>query len=293
VIRFLVNPAAGGGRARKYLAQLQRSATLLGAEVRVSCSGSDLTSQARQAIADGVDRLVVGGGDGTMHLAVQALAESPCAMAVLPLGRGNDYAAALGVPRRFAAALHLAVNGETRLVDLGRAGDEWFAFYAGVGFDSATSKVAEGHPRWWPDAITYAVAVVRTVFRFRPPLARIEFDTGSFEGEVMFATACNGPRFGGGMRIAPMAVMTDGLLDLVIVRAVGKAELLRIFPQVYRGAHVNHPAVSFHRTRRVHFEFEPSMLLGSDGELVGEVGGDGLVASVVPQALAVVTGLPV
>jgi diacylglycerol kinase (ATP) len=286
--RFLVNPSAGGGRARRRLGAIREAAAALGADVHVCCSGPDLVAQARRAVEDGVERLAVAGGDGTAHLAVQGLAESDCALALVPTGRGNDYAASLGIPERCADALDRVSSGSERRVDLGRVGTEWFAFYAGVGFDSATSKTAEGHPRWWPDSVTYAVAVLRTLVDFRPPMARITFDGGSFEGRVMFATACNGPRFGGGMKIAPMAILDDGLLDLVIVREVGRAELLRIFPRVYRGAHVDHPAVSFHRTRRVRFEFEPTMLLGSDGELVDEVGAQPVEAVLVPAALKVV-----
>lgn len=288
-IRFLVNPSAGGGRAKRRLEAIRRAAAEAGAEVVVSCSGPDLIAQARKAVEDGIERLAVAGGDGTAHLAVQALAGSECALALVPTGRGNDYAAALGVPSHFPKAIENAVSGTAgRRVDLGRVGDEWFAFYAGVGFDSETSKTAEGHPRWWPDSVTYIVAVVRTLAGFRPPVARISYDDGSFEGEVMFATACNGPQFGGGMRIAPMARLDDGILDLVIVRAVSRIELLRIFPRVYSGAHVDHPAVSFHRTKRVRFEFEPTMLLGSDGELVGSVGARPVDATVIPGALRVV-----
>jgi diacylglycerol kinase (ATP) len=290
MIRFLVNPAAGGGRATGHLAQIRRRAADLEAEVRVSCSGADLTMQARQAVEDGVGRLVVAGGDGTVHLVVQALAESSCALAVLPTGRGNDYASSLGVPRAFNAALEFAVSQETKRIDLGRAGAEWFAFYAGAGFDSETSKTAEAHPRWWPDSVTYNVAVVRTLFGYRAPVARIEYEGGKFEGEVMFATACNGPQFGGGMQIAPAADLMDGILDLVIVRAVGKIELLRIFPSVYRGQHVGHPSVSIHRTPWVRLHFDPTMLLGSDGELIGEVGPEGVEITVAPKALDVVSG---
>lgn len=287
MIRFLVNPAAGGGRVKRHLGGIRERAAEVGAEVSVSCSGADLTAQARQAVDDGIERLVVAGGDGTMHLVVQALAETSCALGVLPMGRGNDYASSLGVPRGFSAALEFAVSHETRRIDLGRAGAEWFAFYAGAGFDSECSKTAEAHPRWWPNSVTYNIAVVRTLFAYRPPVARIEYEGGSFEGEVMFATVCNGPQFGGGMQIAPSADLTDGILDLVIVRAVGKAELLRIFPSVYRGAHVDHPAVSIHRTPWARLDFEPTMLLGSDGELVGEVGAEGVEMTVAPQALNV------
>jgi diacylglycerol kinase (ATP) len=288
MFRFLLNPSSGGGRARHHLDEIRRRAEVVDADLRISRDGGDLTQQALQAVADGVDRLVVGGGDGTMHLVVQALAGTSCSLGVLPMGRGNDYAAALGVPDVMMDAVDLALTGETTRIDLGQAGSEWFAFYAGVGFDSETSRTAEAHPRWWPDAITYNVAVVRTLFGYRPPHARIEFEGGEFEGEVMFATACNGPQFGGGMKIAPEADLMDGLLDLVIVRAVGKVELLRIFPTVYRGAHVGHPAVSIHRTPWVRVHFEPTMLLGSDGELIGTVGSDGLEIRVVPQALDVV-----
>jgi diacylglycerol kinase (ATP) len=90
------------------------------------------------------------------------------------------------------------------------------------------------------------------------------------------------------MRIAPAANMMDGILDLVIVRVVGKAELLRIFPSVYSGTHVDHPAVSIHRTTWARLHFEPTMLMGSDGELVGEVGAEGVEITVAPQALSVV-----
>jgi diacylglycerol kinase (ATP) len=288
VLRFLVNPTAGGGRGGRRLRLIRRRAAELGAEVHVSCSGPDLTSQARRAVEDGVERLVVAGGDGTFHLAVQGLAESPCELALVPVGRGNDLATSVGLSARFGQALELAVSGKARVVDLGRAGRTWFASYGGVGFDSAVSRTAEGQPRWWPDSITYIVAVLRTLAGFRPPRARVEYEGGRFEGGVMFVTACNAPYFGGGMRIAPEARMDDGRLDLVIVRAISKLELLRVFPRVYRGTHIRHPGVRIHRTRWARLEFTPSALLGSDGELVERVGDEALEVTVHPGALKLV-----
>jgi diacylglycerol kinase (ATP) len=286
----LVNPTAGGGRARRHLAAIEQRAESVGARVEISRSADDFVNRARRAVEEGIERLVVAGGDGTAHMACQALARSSTALGLLPIGRGNDFASSLAVPKRIDAALDLAIEGATRRVDLGRVGDEWFAFYAGVGFDSATSKTANGHPRWWPDRVTYVVAVVRTLFGFHPPMARVEYDGGSFEGAVMFVTACNGPLFGGGMRIAPGALLDDGVLDLVIVRRVGRLELLRIFPSVYSGRHVDHPRVSIHRTTRVRFSFDPETLLGSDGEVIGEVGGEVTEVKIVPRALSVAAG---
>ena len=288
MLRFLVNPASGGGRARRHLGRIRRRAETLEGVVEVSRNAADLVARARQAVADGVPRLVVAGGDGTMHLTIQELAASRCELALLPIGRGNDLAASLGIPRRFDEALDLACGGAVQAIDLGRAGDRWFHSYGGAGFDSAVSVTADHHPRWWPDRLTYVIAVLRTLIGFRPPTARVTWDGGSFAGPVMFVTACNAPLLGGGMKMAPAADLRDGLLDLVIVRRVTKPALLRVFPQVYRGTHVDHPALSFHRTRKATLELEPPMPLGCDGELAGKVGSKPLQLSVQPSALRVV-----
>lgn len=291
MLRFLVNPTSGGGRAERLLPRVRTRAAELGAEVHVSCSGEDLTGYARKAAQDGAERLIVAGGDGSMHLAAQGLAESNCPLAVIPCGRGDDLANSIGVPDRFEDALDLALTGKPRAIDLGRAGDRWFVLYGGAGFDSACSVVADGQPRWWPDKITYIVSVFRTVVGFAPPRARVEWEGGSHDGEVMFVTACNAPRFGGGMYIAPEARMDDGQFDLVVIRSMSKLHLLlRVFPKVFKGRHVGHPAVGIHRTSWARVSFDREQVLGLDGELVGRVGSEPLEFRVVPGALRVIAG---
>ena len=284
--RFLVNPAAGGGVGRRALPAI-RALLPRGAELVVSRDGAHLAEAARRAVAEGVERLVVAGGDGTFHLVVPALARSATCLGLLPCGRGNDLAASLGIPGSLEEAVETALTAPERLLDAGRAGDHWFAFYGGAGLDSAVSATADRQGRWLPPSITYILATLRTLAGFRPPRAVLEWDDGRFEGEVMFATACNGPLFGGGMRIAPSALMDDGRLDLVIVRRIPKLTLLRFFPRVFKGTHVGHPAVSFHRTRRVRMRFEPGALLACDGEVLGELPEEGIGIELVPAALRV------
>ncbi len=267
-----MNPTSGGGRAKRHLRALRHKAAELGADLHVTCSGPDLTAQARRAEADGIERLVVAGGDGSMHLAVQGLAGTNCALAVIPCGRGDDLACSLGVPYRFVEALDLALHGEPRPIDVGRVGELRFVLYGGAGFDSACSVTADGQPRWWPHKLTYVVAVLRTVVGYRPPRARVEWQGGEYHDEIMFATACNAPRFGGGMYIAPDAEMDDGQFDLVIVRSMSKLRLLlQVFPRVFKGAHVGHPAVEIRRTPWARISFDREMWLGCDGELVDRV----------------------
>lgn len=257
----------------------------------ISRDGAHLAAEARRAVDEGVERLVVAGGDGTMHLVVPALIGAATCLGVVPVGRGNDFAAALGVPRALGEAVELALNGRERLIDVGRAGEHHFAFYAGAGFDSAVSATADGQSRLLPPSITYILATLRTVVRFQPPMARVEWEGDSFEGELMFATVCNGPQFGGGMLIAPDAEMDDGLLDLVLVRRVSKFALLRVFPRVFRGTHLDHPAISIHRTPWVRIRFEGEALLASDGEVLGPVPATGIQLDLIPGALRVATAV--
>lgn len=288
MIRFLVNPSAGRGAGAAHLARLRVLASGLGAGLVTSKSAADLREQARRASADGVERLLVAGGDGTMHHAVQGLAGTGCALGVVPLGSGNDLAATLGMPRDLEAAVRRAATGPGRRMDLVRMGEVVSANYMGVGFDSEVTRFAN-QVKNLRGPLIYVYAVLHTLVTFRPPAMRVEHDGGVFEGRAMFAVAANLPRFGGGMKIAPDARIDDGLIDLVLVREVSRAELLRIFPKVYTGRHVGHPAVSIVRTRRAAITLDREMTIYGGGEpLRPVVPGEATEIEVVPGGLAVV-----
>jgi len=288
---FLVNPGGGRGRTGRYLARLRERAAALGAPVHVSATTADLTRIAREAAVSGVERLVVAGGDGTVHHAIQGLVHSATALAILPLGSGNDLAATLGMPSLFASALDAALAAGVDQIDLVTAGGRYFGGVAGVGFDSEVNAYANTIRRVRGKWI-YPYATLRMLSGFKPPILRAEHDTGVFEGAAMFAVLANSARYGGGMHIAPGADLQDGLLDLVIVRAISKLQLLRVFPQVFKGRHVDHPAVSLVRTRRARLSLSRRITAYGDGEPLIEVG-DGQNGAadfeVVPRSLAVVS----
>lgn len=289
MIRFLVNPAGGRGRAGARLAELGALAAERGAELVLSRDAGDLTAQARRAAEDGVERLLLAGGDGTVHYAVQGLAGSECALGVLPLGSGNDFAASLGMPRELAAAVAAAVAGPVRRIDLARVGGRYYAGVAGVGFDSAANATANRVRRLRGSAI-YLYAVLHTLVTFRPPRFEVLYERGRFSGAAMMVALANGPRFGGGMRIAPQARLDDGQLDLVIVRAVPRRTFLAVFPRVYRGTHLDHPAVLSARTPWAEVRLDRPMDVYGDGERLVPVPAQGVRFEVVPGALAAVTG---
>lgn len=289
MIRFLVNPAAGRGAAHARFTDLRILASQAGAGFVVSRDTADLAAQARRAAEDGVERLLVVGGDGTAHHAAQGLAGTPCALAMVPLGTGNDLAATLGVPRDLAAAVRYSLTAPVRRIDLIRVGEAVCIGYAGVGFDSEVARAVQ-EMRRVPQPLVYPWAVISTLIRFQPPRMQVVHDGGVWEGRAMFANACNLPRLGGGMRLAPEARIDDGLLDLVIVKAIPRRTLLAVFPKVYAGKHVGHPAIEMIRTRKVCFTVDREMWIYGGGEPVRlTAGGEAVAADVVPGGLAVVS----
>lgn len=288
-IRFLVNPASGRGTGRAHLDRIRVLASRHGAGLVVTRKVSDLWEQARRAAEDGVERLLVAGGDGTMHLAIQGLAGSECALGVIPLGTGNDFAGTLAVPPELEPAVERALTGDIRSIDLIRVGETYSVSYVGAGFDSEVTRYANEGVKLLRGPLVYFYAVIHTLITFVPPRMRVVHDGGTFEGKVMFAVVNNLPRFGGGMRIAPDAKIDDGLLDLVIVKEVPKPVLLSIFPKVYTGKHVGHPAVEVVRTTRAEITVDRAMTMYGGGEpLRPMVAGEPVAVEVVPGGLRVV-----
>ena len=287
-VRFLVNPSSGRGTGKAHLDRIRVLASRHGAGLVVSRKVEDLATQARRAAEDGVERLLVAGGDGTMHHAAQGLAGTGCALGVIPLGSGNDLAGTLGIPPDLEVAVERALKGEIRRIDLARVGETYCIGYAGVGFDSEVTRFAN-EMKVLRGPLIYFYAVIHTLITFQPPRMKVVWDDGVFEGKVMFTVVNNLPRFGGGMRIAPDAKIDDGLLDLVIVSEVPKSLLLSIFPKVYNGRHVGHPSCTIVRTRRAEITIDRTMTMYGGGEPLRPVeGGEPVVVEVVPGGLAVV-----
>jgi diacylglycerol kinase (ATP) len=286
-VRFLLNPASGRGKGRAHLDELRLLASRAGAGFATSRKPEDLTRFARQAVEEGVERLLVAGGDGTFHLVAQGLAGSNCALGVIPLGTGNDLARALGTPLAVGPAVQRALEAPVRRIDLARVGETYCVGYAGMGIDSEVTHLANQVKRL-RGPLVYPYALIRTLFSFTPPVMRVEHDEGVFEGRVMFSVVANLPSFGGGMRIAPEARIDDGLLDLVIVRAIPRLTLLTVFPKVYLGRHVTNPAVTILRTRRAVITVDRPLTMYGGGEPVRPVGpGEPVEIEVVPGGLAV------
>ncbi|WP_049574109.1 diacylglycerol/lipid kinase family protein [Nonomuraea sp. SBT364] len=277
-LALLVNPAARGGRTLRLLEPVARRLRAGGAELSV-IAGEDAAGaleRACAAVAERPDALVAFGGDGLVHLAVQAVAGTDVPLGIIPAGTGNDIAAALGLPVKDPiAAARTVLRMRPRQVDAaavrigqGGGGEELFAGVLCCGFDSRVNERANALT-WPPGMARYLVATARELRSFTPIPFRVTIDGGApIEREAMMVAVANTCSYGAGMRICPDARPDDGLLDVVVVGAVGKGEFLRVFPRVYRGSHVTHPAVSVHRARSVTLEAD-GVVAYADGERIG------------------------
>ncbi|MBG0833067.1 diacylglycerol kinase [Planomonospora sp. ID67723] len=287
-IAVLVNPAARGGRSRGLLAPALDRLRRGGAEVSVIVGDSpqDALERACTAVAERPDALVAFGGDGLVHLAVQAVAGTDVPLGIIPAGTGNDIADALGLPKKDPlAAADVVLRGRVRTVDAARVGqDEWFASVLCCGFDSRVNERAN-RLSWPPGMAKYLVALVEELRSFTPIPFRIDLDGEVVEREAMLVAVGNTRSYGAGMRVCPDAVPDDGLLDVMILGAVPKGRFLRAFPSVYKGTHVGHPAVTITRARRVELQ-APDVVAYADGERIGPTP---LVCEAVPGALRVLT----
>ena len=218
-----------------------------------------------------------------------ALVGGDVALGIVPAGTGNDSAASLGLPSdpllaadRLADAL---AHGRSRRVDLGRAdtadGPRWWFTVLCAGFDSAVSERANAL-RWPRGPRRYDLAIAIEAIRLGPRRYTLRLDDVELAFDATLVAICNTPRYGGGKLIAPGARIDDGLFLVCVVGPVSRLTLGRLAPKLDRGAHVGHPAVSFHTATRV--ELSAARLAYADGERIGPLP---LTVECIPAALAV------
>lgn len=284
-LAFLTNPTSGKGRGeRARLAALPRLRDA-GFEVEdlIGRDAADARALAEKAVADGVDALVVCGGDGLVHLGVQVLAESGTPLGIIPAGTGNDVARYFDLPRKDAvAAADRIIGSRVRTMDLARSGSTYFATVLAAGFDAVVNERA--NDMTWPRGqMRYNLATLAVLRTFRPLNYLLDLDGAERRVEAMLVAVGNGPSFGGGLRITEGALLDDGLLDVVIIKTMSKPDLIRTYPKLFSGTHTSHPQYEHHRVRRVTVA-TPGIIAYADGERFGALP---LTIQAVPGALKV------
>jgi diacylglycerol kinase (ATP) len=284
-VSLFINPTAGRGKAGRRLSQIEEilRQSNLDFSLYQSRAVGDLEEQVRSRMLDGAHNVVVAGGDGSIHEAVNGMlrADRPGRLGVIPTGTGNDFAKACGISLDWEAATHdlanrIANGASSRHIDVGRMNDRYFANGAGVGFDAKVTYVARSY-RWPIGDLVYLLAIFRCMIDgIATPDIAISADGFDWSGAVTLVNISNGPWVGGMFHIAPMARNDDGDLELLLADPVTRLRICALLPNL-----ITHRSV-----RRVVIEASAPIPSHLDGE-VGEPG-TRFEIEVLPKALRLI-----
>lgn len=271
---IIANPISGKGKAKTVAEQVQstlKAEKQIG-ELKLTTGTGDAKLFAEQVVASGIKRVIVCGGDGTLHEVVNGIAGIPdVTLGIVPCGRGNDLATAIGIPKKMHNAIQILLAGNTKAIDLGvvfseKGSRHYFATITTCGYDTEVSKRGASRDTPFSGTASYLYAAIATLSDFRCPHARIEGDFGIYEDKILLAATGNTKSYGGGFKIVPSAQMDDGIFDVCIIHALPAFTILRLMVTLFWGGHVSHPAVEIHQTRKLTIQTDPPVMLYADGE---------------------------
>ena len=265
---LFANPTSGRGKGAKVLSIIENFLRVSN-EIFSSIATKSL-EQSLLLLAESIKdyphaKIIVIGGDGMVHAAINNARENP--IGLIPAGTGNDFARALGLPLDDPIGnIKRVLLADVEEVDLGKVGDEYFAAICSTGFDSIVNERAN-KLKWPKGKMKYNIAMLLELPKFKPRNYEIVIDGKVIQTAAMLIAVANGLSYGGGMKVCPTAEIHDGLLDVMILTPVSKFEFVRIFPSVFKGLHVTHPAVTIHQGRTVHIWADA--VAYADGERIG------------------------
>lgn len=282
--KVIVNPVAGGYSTRRKWPHISKLLRHIGLsfDYEFTESVGHAIELARAAVNNGYRYLVAIGGDGTVNEVANGILSSTgsggTALGIVSTGTACSFVRSAGIPRDYTRACSLLTSPGRLLIDVGvveyKSGGQslqrFFVNVAGIGFDAAIVEAVKHLPKYFSGTIPYIVELPRTLFNYQSKSVVLHLGNKVEATYILSVVVANGGYFAGGMRMAPQAKLNDGLLDVVIIGDIGKFELLRTLPMVYKGTHITHPKVRVERATHIAIESSEQVLVHADGELLGE-----------------------
>jgi len=284
---FIVNPAAARGKAARVGERVKDLCKDRNVDFKLVYTDKpgDATNLA-DAAKNEFECIVAVGGDGTINEIVNGLIGGSSKLGIVPVGSGNDFVRALDIPHKLSKAIDLLLEMKTRKIDIGQAGDRYFQNGLGIGFDAWVVQETLKVHRLRGTAI-YLYSVLKTIYSYKPPLIKIEYNDVSREEKFYMITVGNGISLGGGFKLTPNASLDDGLFDLNIIRDSKKWEVYQNLFSVFTGKHIYLEQVTTDRADHISILSNESFAAHVDGELLS-LNLNALDVKLLPKALEIV-----
>jgi diacylglycerol kinase (ATP) len=274
---LIVNPASGGETAVDHLpAMRSRLREAVGElDVVVTRGEGDALEAAKRAVLAGCERLFVAGGDGTLNEALNGVAQvdgglAAITLGVIPLGTGNDFATALGLPEEPEEAIDRLLAGRACAIDVGRVNGRVFLNVSAGGFIAEVSDAVPSTLKTVLGKLAYLVGGAKVLLEYDPVGAKLRASSAAVPAAARLYTfaVCNSRLVGGGSLIAPHAVIDDGWLDVCLIHAMPTLEFVALLRRVSAGEHVEDERVSYFRTRDLELAFDRPIAVNTDGQVL-------------------------
>lgn len=296
--KVIVNPVAGANATYRKWPKISSLLHHIGLpfEFQYTEGVGHAIELAREAVNNGCRFLVAVGGDGTVHEVANGILLSKelneATIGIISTGTGGDFIRSAGIDRDYIKACSSLTGTRRRLIDVGvveyhkdgQGHKRFFVNSSGVGFDAAVAETSNRLPKFLGGTIPYIIGLLKSLAGYKNKPVTISMGDKIESKRILSVVVANGRYFGGGMRVAPLADIDDGLLDVITVGDMGKLELLKAFPTIYKGTHIHHPKVEMEKTTQVRIESTEKFLVHADGEFLGE----GPVSfELIPSALSI------
>lgn len=297
--RVIYNPTAGKEAVKKELPYILETLEIAGYETsaHATTSEGDATEAAKAAVERRFDLVVAAGGDGTINEVIKGIAEQSYRpkLGIIPAGTTNDFARALQIPRDIKKAVGIIANGKDMHLDIGKVNDNYFINIAGGGQLTELTYDVPIKLKTMLGQLAYYIKGIEMLPFLKPSHARIEYDDGVIEEDIMLFLISNSNSVGGFEKLAPDAKLNDGYFDLLILKKINLAEFIHIASLALRGAHLNNDNIIYVKSKKVKVNPSEKMMLNLDGEYGGLLPGEFInlkqhIEFLVPEEFARIQG---
>ncbi len=287
--KFIVNPIAGGGKARALMPKIKEFFKASGVDFDIyqTKGPCDAIEAASRAAEEGFDIIVAAGGDGTVNEILNGLAGTRAILAVIHGGKGNDFATAVHMPRDLDSACKALLRAETKDIDLGKVMDRFFINSVGVGFDATVALRVNRGIKPFKGTSAYIYAFFETLWSYKLVEMEIDLGNGPIEAAPLLVAVGIGQAYGGGMRIVPDAIQDDGLFDVCIFNNMNRLALIYHFPKVFSGKLKQLEQAGMYRASEIKLNLSEVSPLHMEGEILF---GDKMHFTLKPKGMKVLFG---